>query len=1300
MPMHDLRVYAGYSREWYWIKVDPNGGELPLSGTMSTYFWESYGELVEEYTVTRDYVEDPSGDYRYHYAEFNENDPDGPQYATRRAWYDTQMGTVNGVPDDGKSYRLSGPGEGYVFAGWYEVHEDGSMTPYNFSSVVTHNLIIKALWKQQGNFRVYYSTDRALDANGNEIEGLSVAPGQTAPIDTFRYAENANIIVQSGGVAADDEEYVFAGWYFGNQVLAAGNVFTADPDLASLHPLETDGTPDTFVLYPVYIKVGGSTEPTTTRTSLVLDANGGSKDGSFTAPENSQWLTDDQLELAWDEMPTNGSVDLPEGNIYLRDKYEFLGWAFSRDAKTPAFVAGQRVGVDNLPGSGYQGDNTNVLYAVWRRQEVPVRLKKVDADQNNAPLSGAAFDFITDPSGDTQVSLSSGEDGWLKDAGGVSLFTLKTPAASGAVYEYALTETQTPLKYVTLENASVKVAYDGTVSFSMNGEDLDAQEDADGTAVVLVPNHRRSAQVTVTKTVSGGEEGERFGFTASLTEDGAVLPGYPILPGKKTNSSGQATFTLSDGDVMTLTVPAGADLIVAETENTRYEAQVTCGDDTETSNQWSGTVYDNTSVLFTNTRLTGTLTFTKVNLSGEPLPGAAFTLYSDPACETIAATAQSGQDGAVAFDPLPTGTYYMKETAVPEGYLDNGDIYEVHIEKTGSAIYLYENGAITGQALENIVNRRKTRLLWIMKLADDTGEALPGAAFTLTQTDGEDFNPLTLTTGEDGWAGESPIELPFGVYTLRETGVPAYYQAVQDVTLTVSEDGISAGGTALPLMGETHVLTLVDQRLTASLTLIKQVTGSDADMRSAYGFTLTSGEESLHLTLCGVTDDSAEEPLRDRIVFPDVPQGLTLSISETAQADFDTEITIALSDGTSQTLTGPDTGNITITGDTTVTYTNTRRVQHIRFQKIGDDAPDGLPGAVFTLTGPDGEEINLTSSADEDALGLLAAENGDTEFALSAGTYTLTETQSPEYYQGMGSVTFTVTPQGVTSDGLPQGALLTGNTSVGWIFTLPNTRKTARITVTKSVTGLDGDKAVPFAFTASLDGEEEAFTLYGDEAREHEKVFEDVPFGTWLGVTEDLGDDPDYEMTLTAVDGDGAPIEPDAETGLYRVNAEEITFTVVNTRLRQDVTVRKVDGDGRIIPTGASFALYRAEEYGQEGAEPVSTGTTGQDGLLSLGKVPTGSYLLAETAPPPGYMGLTSPARVTVLHDRVTSTQGTVSSEAALTDGAFVIDVVNTTGYTLPSTGGPGTGLIYALGAALTLSALATLLMKLKRREE
>ena len=78
---------------------------------------------------------------------------------------------------------------------------------------------------------------------------------------------------------------------------------------------------------------------------------------------------------------------------------------------------------------------------------------------------------------------------------------------------------------------------------------------------------------------------------------------------------------------------------------------------------------------------------------------------------------------AVAFDPLPTGTYYMKETAVPEGYLDNGDIYEVHIEKTGSVIYLYENGAITGQALENIVNRRKTRLLWIMKLADDTGEA-------------------------------------------------------------------------------------------------------------------------------------------------------------------------------------------------------------------------------------------------------------------------------------------------------------------------------------------------------------------------------------------------------------------------------------------------------------------------------------------------------------------------------------------------------------------------------------------------
>ncbi len=61
------------------------------------------------------------------------------------------------------------------------------------------------------------------------------------------------------------------------------------------------------------------------------------------------------------------------------------------------------------------------------------------------------------------------------------------------------------------------------------------------------------------------------------------------------------------------------------------------------------------------------------------LPGAIFTLYSDENCTVIVDTATSDNDGYATFTGLDAGTYYLKETAAPEGYVKSDKALEVTI---------------------------------------------------------------------------------------------------------------------------------------------------------------------------------------------------------------------------------------------------------------------------------------------------------------------------------------------------------------------------------------------------------------------------------------------------------------------------------------------------------------------------------------------------------------------------------------------------------------------------------------------
>ena len=505
MPNRNLALYAGFSYTWYWIKVNPNYGAF-TGETESTYFWEQYGEVVENYQdPTRDFVVDnKNGTYFYHYDEFNTTDPDGVQPETRKAYYVpiayNEDGTIanEDLSYDGKKYRPVDPDseyEGYEFNGWYKVNENAAAgqkyTPYNFGEQITGDLTIQAMWRTKGTYHVYYSKDHAVDVNGNPVDELTVYGD--CPVDELGYAHGSTIIVKPSNMTALDlsdteTKYQFVGWYFNNEVAAANGVLTANMYLAEQNPDSTDPRApyNTFILYPVFRTAtdGGSSGG---ETSLILDANGGVKNEHYTLldPSIASYSENGKQVLFTKKLLLNMDVQIPVqlpenqggGNVFVKPKAEFLGWAFNPTAKTPAFRAKQIVGVDNDNGSGYDG-NGNILYAVWRMTEVSVKIRLRDANDFSAIPNGTFT--LRDANGQVitglEGNLVSNSDGFLAKGDTVS-FNLPTPAIPGDEYTYNLTEVLAASGYVPLdpENWVIVIDYNGNVTY---GPSKDEQNDA------------------------------------------------------------------------------------------------------------------------------------------------------------------------------------------------------------------------------------------------------------------------------------------------------------------------------------------------------------------------------------------------------------------------------------------------------------------------------------------------------------------------------------------------------------------------------------------------------------------------------------------------------------------------------------------------------------------------------------------------------------------------------------------------------------------------------------------------------
>ncbi|WP_370817019.1 SpaA isopeptide-forming pilin-related protein [Blautia sp.] len=114
----------------------------------------------------------------------------------------------------------------------------------------------------------------------------------------------------------------------------------------------------------------------------------------------------------------------------------------------------------------------------------------------------------------------------------------------------------------------------------------------------------------------------------------------------------------------------------------------------------------------------GTLELQKVDSNEQGVNGAQFTLYEDSACTKKIGDAESETVGDVKgkvnfSSKLRKGTYYLKETRAPDGYVRSTETWTVKVEKTGEAGVSVTLEDSSGNSVENnqIVNQTQQEII-------------------------------------------------------------------------------------------------------------------------------------------------------------------------------------------------------------------------------------------------------------------------------------------------------------------------------------------------------------------------------------------------------------------------------------------------------------------------------------------------------------------------------------------------------------------------------------------------------------
>ena len=597
------------------------------------------------------------------------------------------------------------------------------------------------------------------------------------------------------------------------------------------------------------------------------------------------------------------------------------------------------------------------------------------------------------------------------------------------------------------------------------------------------------------------------------------------------------------------------------------------------------------------------------------VPGATYELYTADdiysldgtllaAADTLLATATTGEDGLAHFPvdvPIRgenygssdahdwktnSGRYYIREVAVPDGYL---------IEQSDIPVeFTYEGQTIAWQVVDCLHSDKQTEVTidkQAFAAADpDTTFALPGATLTITDWNG---------TVVDSWETSDTAHVVRGLH-LNQSFAPDYADdlgKIYTLTETRPADGYTAARSIQFYLKQASVNGVYTQE--TELWVRETVANAEYQSGSIISPLEFADDEPglLQRALDAVTNfftGADETDVQDGVVIANwVCTGGTLTVTFTDDAteaaiakclherdfaglDFDK---VYLVGGSApdffpelQVAEKPADSEVVYTTDwhkadgTTITMVDAPT--RIRISKLDITTGEEVPGAELQIVDSDGNVVeSWTSGTGPHYI----------EGKLVAGaTYTLVETLAPtaEGYVPARSIRFTVEDDG----------------KVQQVFMQDDYTKVS-ISKTDIATGAE----VPGAHLQIVDGEGNVLAEWVTDGTPH--YIERLPVGT---------------LTL---------IETQAPTEDGYVRAENVTFEVLPTGEIQQVEMQddftKVEISKKDITNSDELRGAHLQITDSEGHIVAEWVTDGQPHRID--RLQPGEYILTETAAPNGY---------------------------------------------------------------------------------
>lgn len=620
---------------------------------------------------------------------------------------------------------------------------------------------------------------------------------------------------------------------------------------------------------------------------------------------------------------------------------------------------------------------------------------------------------------------------------------------------------------------------------------------------------------------------------------------------------------------------------------------------------------------FFNDKQKGKIQLKKVDAANTnlALSGAEFTLYDENMLSVKTAVSldvdqanAAGTDvGAVLFEDLAYGTYYVQETKAPDKYLRDDTIYRVVVDSdTVVTEYTQEDGTTGNLIITNEVFTTPFISMKVKKTDGEDGSPLADATFELYK-DGV-ATGVTAVTGSDGIAYFKRISIKddpdTSVYTLVEKSAPTgYIKSDTVISLGVKtamnyyadfeNDADALTDDQIKWAGETEAKATVENEPMKGSIWITKTGATSSTLLANTEFTLYKEDKTTLVTGTGITNPVTTNA-NGIAVFANLPRGVYYVKETKAPKGY--------------TLNATET-KVVIVDDSNINVTYKDTPINVSVSKRAVGGNEEIAGAVFKVvkkSDPSKTIDTWTSTNISHRVTTGALEIGE--------TYILSEVTAPAGYGYISDIEFKVNND---------GSISTAGEKDGQTIIVRDEP------ITLAVSKQDKDNLgaeLPGALLAIYDDQQQEIYRFTSNL-----IPEQIPFGILTAPKTGYN-----EYTLKEISApDGYDL---AENIVFAVGTDGTVYKVTNTggvksytpvtdnilvmedseKLPTDMYIRKLDSKTGLDVAGAEFAIYDEDDLTTAIVSWTSAGVPYKldNTIFDTSK----TYVLVEEGAPQGYL--------------------------------------------------------------------------------